>query len=60
MEKINIYKSKILRKKAKGSSTPGLLKGDNCRASFLERYFAKYSRAYKHPEYNAWVEKTRI
>jgi hypothetical protein len=37
------------------SSTPGKLKGENCQASSLDRFYAKYSRAHKHPGYGDWL-----
>ncbi len=44
------------RKKRRGkvsSQTSGRTKGGNCVASPIQRYCAMYSRAYKHPEYEA-------
>ncbi len=44
------------RKKRTGkvaSRTSGRTKGGNCVASPIQRYCAMYSRAYKHPEYEA-------
>jgi len=37
------------------SRTSGKAKGGNCVASPIQRYCARYSRAYKHPEYEAVV-----
>ena len=51
------WKSKQIEKKRKGSQTPGSAKGDSCKASAMQRYFAKSSRARYHPYYGAWCEK---
>jgi hypothetical protein len=47
-----------IRKQKRKNSTPGRDKGERCVASSLDRYFAKKSRAYKHKNYNDWLEKT--
>lgn len=50
--RIGQQKSKKRRKTGKvGSQTPGSTKGLNCQATPLQRYCAKYSRAYKKPFY---------
>lgn len=36
------------------SSTPGKTKGDNCKASPMDRTFARKSRAYRMREYDNW------
>lgn len=51
------YRAKIERKKAHMSSTPGKDKPYG-KANFMQRYFAKRSRAYKHRDYSAWYQKT--
>lgn len=53
------YKAKQMRKKARGSQTPGRQKGESCQASSLDRYMAKSSRSYKHKGYGVWLEKVR-
>jgi hypothetical protein len=39
--------------------TPGSTKGISCKASNLQRYMAKTSRSYKHPDYKTWLEWCR-
>ena len=56
--KKSVFTKKELRKKNK-SSTAGKDKGGNCVASRLDRFCAKYSRARKTAQYDAWLEKTR-
>lgn len=51
--------SKRDKKKRGGSSTPGSTKGENCMASSMDRFMAKYSRSYKHPEYNGWCRRKK-
>lgn len=46
-------------KKNQGSQTPGKQKNTNCQATDKERFFAKRGRAYKHKEYNSWLDSTR-
>lgn len=46
------------KKKLRASRTPG--KGKPlCVAKPLQKYFAKRSRSYKHPEYETWCNVTR-
>ena len=54
MVKINILKSKINRKKLRGSQTPGSTKGGFCQANHIDRYMAKSSRSYKNRNYKQW------
>lgn len=52
------WKSKILRKHNKGSQTPGHKKNaQRCQASPLDKWMAKASRSYKHPQYHDWCVK---
>lgn len=53
------WKCNIINGLARGSRTPGSTKGDNCKASKKERFMAKRSRSYKHPEYENWCESTK-
>ncbi len=47
-----------LRKiKAKGSSTPGKVKGQNCQATPLQKSFAKRAKSYKWQGYDEWCEQ---
>ncbi len=46
-------------KKTKFNRTDGKLKGETCKASVLDKHFAKSSRAYRHEGYATWMEKTR-
>ena len=46
------------RKKTHGNQTPGRQKAP-CQITYMDRFFAKYSRAYKHRGYVAWLDKTR-
>ena len=49
------WRSKIERKRLRGSQTPGSQKTLACQATALERFFAKRSRSYKHQGYAEWV-----
>lgn len=50
-----------LKKANRGKGiTSGSTKGDNCKASSIDRYMAKTSRSYKHPGYRSWFEKTDL
>jgi hypothetical protein len=42
------------RKRIKGSSTPGIQKGDNCHATGLDKAMAKYPRNCKNNNKNLW------
>ena len=53
------WKSKKMVKKTRGNQTPGHQKGESCKASTLDRYMAKTSRSYKHPNFGAWSAKIR-
>jgi len=55
------YKAEFKRKKhRKSSSTAGSTKNpDTCQASNMDKYFAKSSRSYKHPGYEAWCAAHR-
>lgn len=48
------------RKKHRGkpSHTPGKLKGENCKASPMDRFYAKRSRSYKSKGYATWCRKS--
>ena len=56
-QKVRVGQQKGRRKRSKDkkvtSRTAGKTKGGNCVASPIQRYCAKYSRAYKHSEYAA-------
>ena len=39
------------------SQTSGSIKGENCKASYMDKYMAKSSRSYKHKDYPAWCKK---
>ena len=58
------YSTKRDRKRANIRSgkgqTSGKTKGLNCQATAKERYMAKHSRSYKHPDYGSWLAATRI
>ena len=45
------WKCKINRKAKRGSRTPG---SEKCKIRPLDRYLAKRSRSYKHPEFKNW------
>jgi len=51
------YRSKILKKRRKGSQTPGKTKGETCKADAMDKFMAKRSRSYKHPLYAQWCKK---
>lgn len=51
------FRAKILKKRRKGSQTPGKTKGVTCKADAMDKYMAKRSRSYKHPLYSAWCRK---
>ena len=53
------WKTKKDRKKKNGSQTAGKTKGENCKATPLEKYLAKSSRSHKHPAYAEWCEKSK-
>jgi len=40
-------------------STPGRTKGENCKASPMQKWLAKAARSYKHKRYAAMCEKFR-
>lgn len=54
--KMGTWKSNKIQKKHKGSQTPGKTKGGTCQATAMDRYFAKSSRSYKHPDYGKWCK----
>lgn len=47
------------RARKTSNSTPGSVKGENCKASSLDRIICRRNRSYKMAEYEAWLEKTR-
>lgn len=51
------WNNKVIDKRKKGSQTPGSAKGANCQADSLQRWMAKTSRSYKHPEYGSWCRR---
>lgn len=55
-----VGKEKKNKKKRKGNQTPGSSKGDNCKASILDRYFSSRNRSYKHPEYSNWCRRCDV
>lgn len=57
MRNMGGWKSRKINKRNKGSQTPGKAKGDSCKADSMSRYFAKRSRAYKHPDYGVWCDQ---
>jgi len=45
------------KKRSSSSSTPGSSKtSDTCRATSLDKFMAKASRARRHPDYQTWLE----
>lgn len=38
-------------------STPGKIKGERCKASPMDRIFAKRNRSYKYPGYDSWSKR---
>lgn len=51
------WKARILKKKGKGSQTPGKLKNQWCQASPLDRWFASHNRSYKDSGYSDWFNR---
>ena len=49
-----------IKKQTRGNQTAGNTEGERCKASIFDRHCAKSSRSYKHKNYKAWVEKTRL
>ena len=49
------WKSKIIRKRGKGSQTPGKMKRESCQADGFKRTMAGRNRSWKYPEYTKWV-----
>lgn len=52
----NVKKDK---KGARASSTKGRDKSEDCKASPLDRFFAGYSRSYRHSGYQAWCKSKK-
>ena len=48
------WKSKVDRKRSRGSSTPGSTKTKQCQTTVLKKYLAGRSRSYKHPQFTNW------
>jgi len=46
------------RKKTHASRTPGKQKAP-CQITYLDKFFARKSRSYKHKDYAIWCEKSR-
>ena len=51
------YKTKINKKRKKGNSTPGTLKGSNCHANAEDKSMSKNSRSYKKSGYERFIKK---
>jgi len=51
------WKSKKSDKRTYASHTAGKDKQENCKATVMDRYFAKRARSYKHPRYGEWCRK---
>lgn len=49
--------SRKLRKKKKGSETPGKIKTSSCQASWQQRGWAKRSRSYKDDNYGTITDQ---
>ena len=47
------------KKGKRASSTPGTSKSENCMASPLDKFFAKYARSVRYTGYQEWSEKKR-
>lgn len=53
------WKSKQIKKKNRGSQTPGRQKNpETCQADALKKYFARSGRSYKHNLYSEWCKWT--
>lgn len=50
--KPGFHGANVIRKKTRGSGTPGKIKCSSCQATWQQRNWAKRSRAYKLPEFN--------
>lgn len=51
------WKRNIIRKRGKGSQTPGKSKNEWCQKDPIKTFFATNTKAYKHPHYVEWHEK---
>ena len=51
------WKQKKAKKLRRGSSTPGIAKGEICMANGLDKIMAKRNRSYKMRGYPAWCER---
>lgn len=51
-----MYKARTYKRVKKASSTPGSEKHP-CIPGYLDKYFAKNSRSYKHSGYGAWCKR---
>lgn len=51
------WKINSIKKRGKGSHTPGKAKGEKCMASVVDKYMAKRSRSYKDKDYSKWCAK---
>ena len=51
------WNTRKIAKKRTGSQTEGAAKGETCKVSQGDRYFAKRSRSYKDPGYKEWCER---
>ena len=54
------WHQRLIKKKGKGSQTPGKTKVESCQADFKKRYMAKKSRSYKDSEYKEWCRQVDI
>lgn len=50
------WKAKILRKKGKGSQTPGKQKRESCQADGFKRTMARRNRSWKYDDYPKWIK----
>ncbi len=53
------WRRKVDKKKRVANRTSGWTKGETCKASPFQRFCCVRSRAYKHINYNSWLEATR-
>ena len=49
------WKTKQLRQQGKASRTNGKDKGRSCKATQMQKGFAKRNRSYKWPDYDVWL-----
>ena len=51
------WKAKTFNKTTSESQTPGKTKSSRCQADYMDKFFAKRSRSYKHPGYSDWLRR---